>query len=139
MSQWGRVKFNLDAGNQFTNAESDVEPLDETDDTLRVFEGMTVGGIFDLSFIQASVVAIKRLVIDAANAGTWALQLETTTEAGTELRTLVSDGDFLATPNQQIWHPAMPVVIDQAHGDKLVLITTAATGAMIADLLVSSW
>jgi len=139
MSQWGRIKLNLDAGNQFTNAESDVEPL-ESEGTLRTFEGMTVGGIFDLSFIKASVLEVKRLVIEAADASTWALQVEVTKAGGTEIRTLVSNTDFVSTPNQQVWH-ADPDrrVIDQSNEDKLFLITTGASGAMFFDLLVSSW
>jgi hypothetical protein len=139
MSQWGRIKLNLDAGNQFTDAEADVEATEDSG-TLRTFVGMTVGGRFDLSFIRAGVLEIKRLIIDAGNATTWQLQVEVTTEAGTESRILIQDTDFVATPNQQIWH-ADPDrrIVDVAHGDKLFLVTTGATQAMSADLILSSW
>jgi len=138
MSQWGRIKLNMAAGNDFTNAESDVEP-EEDQGELRTYLGMTQGGIFDLSFIQASVLEIKRLVIEAGDAATWELQLEVTREGGTEIRTLVQNTDFSGSPNQQVWYPTEAIVVDQAHGDKLVLITTAASELMLADLLVSSW
>ena len=137
MSQWGRIKLNMDAGNQFTAAESDVEAA-ETDGVLRTFLGMTVGGVIDLSFIKASVLDLKRLVIDAGNAATWDLQLEVTTAAGTSVRTLASETDF-TVPNAAVWHPPTPILVDQSNGDRLILVTTGATNAMTADFLLSSW
>lgn len=144
MSQWGRIKLNLDAGNQFTDVAASAAP-GESEGPLRTHLGLSAGGQFDFSFVKfgtsdkTAVVELRQFTFDLGDATTWDLQLKTSAEGGDLLITILSEADFIAVPNMRVWVPQEPVVIDQGNGDQLVLVTTGATTVLFAEAVVSGW